>query len=82
MLRKNADVKGATDFTVKKYGSIDILVQNAGIYPIIPVMQMTPDDFEKILSVNLKSVFFFTKSVAEIMIKQGKGGKIVNITSI
>jgi len=75
-------VKRATDFAVKTYGSIDILVNNAGIYPIIPVMQMVPADFEKILAVNLKSVFLFTKSVGEIMIKQGKGGKIINITSI
>jgi 2-deoxy-D-gluconate 3-dehydrogenase len=75
-------VNSATDFAVKTYGGIDILVNNAGIYPIIPVMQMTASDFEKILSVNLKSVFLFTKSVAEVMIKQGRGGKIINITSI
>lgn len=76
------DVKQATDFAVKTYGSIDILINNAGIYPIIPVMKMAPADFEKILSVNLKSVFLFTKAVSEVMIKQGRGGKIINITSI
>lgn len=75
-------VKDTTDFAVKTYGAIDILVNNAGIYPIIPVMQMTPADFEKILAVNLKSVFLFTKAVADVMIKKGKGGKIINITSI
>ena len=76
------DVKRATDFAVATYGNIDILVNNAGIYPIIPVMQMTSADFEKILAVNLKSVFLFTKAVSEVMIKQGRGGKIINITSI
>lgn len=75
-------VKRATDFAVKTYDGIDILINNAGIYPIIPVMQMTPADFEKILAVNLKSVFLFTKTVSEVMIKQGRGGKIINITSI
>ncbi|MDP2696401.1 MAG: SDR family oxidoreductase [bacterium] len=75
-------IKDATDFAVKTYGTLDILVNNAGIYPIIPVMQMTPADFEKILADNLKSVYLFTKSAGEIMIKQGKGGKIINITSI
>ncbi|KKT95013.1 MAG: Short-chain dehydrogenase/reductase SDR [Parcubacteria group bacterium GW2011_GWA2_45_15] len=75
-------VKEATDFAVSKYGSVDVLVNNAGIYPIIPVMQMSAADFEKILAVNLKSVFLFTKYVAEVMIKQGRGGKIINITSI
>lgn len=75
-------VKEATAFTVNTYGSVDILVNNAGIYPIIPVMQMTSVDFEKILATNLKSVFLFTKSVGEVMITQGTGGKIINITSI
>jgi len=75
-------VKNATDFALKTYGSIDILVNNAGIYPIIPVMQMKPNDFDKILAINLKSVFLFTKSVAEVMVNQGRGGKIINITSI
>jgi 2-deoxy-D-gluconate 3-dehydrogenase len=75
-------VTDATKFAVSTYGGVDILVNNAGIYPIIPVMRMTPADFEKILAVNLKSVFLFTKSVAEEMIKQGRGGKIINITSV
>ncbi len=75
-------VRDATNFAVKTYGSIDILVNNVGIYPLVPVMQMAPSDFEKILAVNLKSAFFFTKAAGEIMIKQGKGGKIINITSI
>lgn len=75
-------VTDATDFAMKTYGGIDILVNNAGIYPIIPVMQMASVDFEKILAINLKSVFLFTKFVGEVMIKQGRGGKIINITSI
>ncbi len=79
---QESEVKRATDFAVEKYGGIDILVNNAGIYPMIPVMQMQAGDFEKILAVNLKSAFFFTKTVAEAMIKQKRGGKIVNITSI
>lgn len=77
-----ADVLSAVAFAEKTYGGIDILVNNAGIYPIIPVMQMTAVDFEKIVAVNLKSVFLFTKAASEVMIKQGRGGKIINITSI
>ena len=76
------DVKKAIDFTVHTFGGIDILVNNAGIYPVVSVMQMTSADFEKVLAVNLKSVFLFTKAVSEVMIKQGKGGKIINVTSI
>ena len=76
------DVQRATDFVVQTYGGIDILVNNAGIYPFFPVMEMSPSDFEKILAVNLKSVFLFTKAAGAEMIKRGRGGKIINITSI
>lgn len=79
---RQEEVKSATDFAVEKFGGVDILVNNAGIYPVIPVMQMQAEDFEKILTVNLKSAFFFTKAAAEVMIKQNRGGKIINITSI
>jgi len=76
------DVQAAVRFAATTYGGIDILVNNAGIYPQIPVMKMGLETFEKILSVNLKSVFLFTKAVSEVMIEQGRGGKIINITSI
>ena len=76
------DVKKMVEKTLETYGSVDILVNNAGIYPSIPVMQMSLMDFDKVLSINLKGVFLTTKYVAEVMIKQGRGGKIINITSI
>jgi 2-deoxy-D-gluconate 3-dehydrogenase len=79
---EESDVAATVHSAVSTYGGIDILVNNAGIYPIKPVMQMTAADFEKILAVNLKSVFLFTKAVGEVMIKQARGGKIINITSI
>lgn len=76
------NIKKMVDFAVKTYKSLDILVNNAGIYPMIPMMQMDTATFEKILAVNLKGVFFSTKAASEVMIKQGKGGKIINISSI
>ena len=75
-------VRNTVETAKNTYGGIDILVNNAGIYPIIPVMQMGLENFEKILAVNLKSVFLFTKAAADVMIGQGRGGKIINITSI
>jgi 2-deoxy-D-gluconate 3-dehydrogenase len=75
-------VAEAVAFAVKSYGRIDILVNNAGIYPTIPVMSLQPSEFDKIIAVNLRSVFLFTKAAAGQMIKQGSGGKIINITSI
>lgn len=76
------DVKNLIAQTVADFGSIDILVNNAGIYPNIPVAKMTFADFDKILAVNLEGVFLTTKYASEQMIIQGKGGKIINITSI
>ena len=76
------NVKNLVEQTVKEFGSIDILVNNAGIYPNIPVAKMTFADFDKILAVNLEGVFLTTKYSSEQMIKQGNGGKIINITSI
>jgi 2-deoxy-D-gluconate 3-dehydrogenase len=76
------DVESVIEHAVTTYGTIDILVNNAGIYPQSPMLQMPLETFEKILSVNLKSVFMLTKAVSEIMIRQGKGGKIINVTSI
>lgn len=76
------DVKKMVAETVAAYGGVDILVNNAGIYPSIPVSQMTLADFDRVLSVNLKGVFLCTKYVSEQIIKQQRGGKIINVTSI
>lgn len=67
---------------VKFGGGVDILVNNAGIYPSIPLMHMSLTDFEKVISVNVMGVFLTTKYVGAEMIKQARGGKIINITSI
>ena len=75
-------VERMVEVATEAYGGLDILVNNAGIYPNVPVMELSEESFEHILSVNLKGVFLCTKACAAQMIKQGKGGKIINITSI
>lgn len=65
--------------TVKKFGKLDILVNNAGIYPFKPFEQIQESDWDKVISVNLKSVFLCSQRAVQEM-KQG--GKIVNISSI
>lgn len=75
------DIKSMIAFAKDRFGSVDILVNNAGIYPPVPVAQMTEEQFEKVMHVNLRSVFLATKHAAEVMKAQG-GGKIINVTSI
>ena len=65
----------------RKYEKIDILVNNAGIYPQKAFLDMTADDWNKVLRVNLNGVFHCTKAVIPKMVKQ-RYGKIVNIASI
>lgn len=76
------DVLGLVAETVKEFGSLDILVNNAGIYPNVTLSNMKSTDFDKVISVNLKGVFLCTKYASQEMLKAGKGGRIINITSV
>lgn len=67
---------------VKEFGGIDILVNNAGIYPTVPMLEMSPEQFDRVYRLNLKALAFTSKAVARQMIKQKTPGKIVNIASI
>lgn len=67
---------------VTEFGGVDILVNNAGIYPTMPVLTATKEDFEKVIHTNLMGAFFTAQAAAKQMIAGGKGGKIINITSI
>lgn len=78
---KEQEIAHMVRFAQEKFGRLDILVNNAGIYPPKPVEQMSEDDFEKVMHVNLRSVFLATKYAAKVM-KEQKSGKIINVTSI
>ena len=65
--------------TIASFGKIDILINNAGIYPFIPFLEMSENDWDKVMDVNLKSVFLTSQAAAKLM---PAGGKIVNISSI
>jgi 3-oxoacyl-[acyl-carrier protein] reductase len=65
---------------VAAFGKVDILVNNAGICPRIPIDEMTEEWFDKIINVNLKSMFFLSRAAADVM-KLQKWGRIVNISS-
>lgn len=78
---KTADVERMAKTCLDKFGRVDILVNNAGIYRAYNLHEMSEEDWDTILSVNLKSVFLGSKIVIPEMLKQGKG-KIISITSI
>ncbi|MEM0157011.1 MAG: SDR family NAD(P)-dependent oxidoreductase [Thermoplasmataceae archaeon] len=67
---------------VKLFGGIDVLINNAGIYPMVPMMEMKQELFDKVYAVNLKAAAFTCREAARQMVKQGSGGKIVVIASI
>ncbi len=67
---------------VSEFGRVDIMVNNAGIETRTSILETTEEQYEKVLSINLKSAFFGTQLAAQQMIKQGGGGRIINITSV
>lgn len=68
--------------TVAKLGGIDILFNNAGIIRRAPVVEFTEEDWDEVMDVNLRSLFFLSQAAAKMMIAQGRGGKIVNVASM
>jgi glucose 1-dehydrogenase len=67
---------------VEKFGRVDIMVNNAGVETRTSLLDTTEAEYDKILTINLKSAFFGTQLAAKQMIKQGGGGRIINMTSI
>lgn len=79
-----ADFNAAQNFVadvLKEFGSVDVLINNAGITKDNLLMRMSEADFDKVLEVNLKSVFNLTKAVIRPMMKQRKGS-IINMSSV
>ena len=67
---------------LEKFGRIDILVNNAGIIKRQDSIEFSEENWDTVMSVNLKTVFFLSQAVAKQFIKQGSGGKIINIASM
>src|SRR5215831_8640680 len=80
---KLADLQMLVDrAAVSKFGRVDVMVNNAGIETRTSILDTTEDQYDKVMAINLKSAFFGTQIAAKQMIKQGGGGRIINITSV
>ena len=75
------DCENMAQQAIAKFEKIDVLVNNAGITKDSLLLRMTPEDFEKVININLKGTFNVTKSIVPYMMKK-RTGKIVNISSV
>ena len=78
---QKADVDALIAFTLQQFGRIDILVNNAGVTHAADFLDLAEDDFDRVLRINLKSMFLCGQAAARVMVKQGKGA-IINMSSV
>ena len=81
-LMKLDDIPSIVDKALSEFGRIDILVNNAGIIRRNDAIDFSEQDWDDVMNINIKSVFFMSQAVAKQFIKQGEGGKIINIASM
>ena len=75
-------IDGIIDAAIKKFGRIDILINNAGIIRREEAINFSEKDWDDVMNINVKTVFFFSQAVAKQYIKQGTGGKIISVASM
>ncbi len=80
-VRDSAAVQAAVNGAVSSFGTIDVLVNNAGITRDTLILRMSEADWDEVIAVNLRGTFLFTRAVSKVMIKK-RSGTIVNIASI
>lgn len=80
-VRENKSVDRMVEIAVQKFGRLDILVNNAGVIIRKKAIEISEEEWDRVMDVNLKGVFFTSQSVAREMIKK-RSGKIINISSI
>ncbi|HEV2654359.1 MAG TPA: L-iditol 2-dehydrogenase [Ktedonobacteraceae bacterium] len=80
-VRDQQQVQAMIDTAVQEFGGLDILVNNAGVGRIIPFLETTEQDWNFMFDINCKGLLWCSQAAARVMIKQGRGGKIVNLAS-
>jgi 2-deoxy-D-gluconate 3-dehydrogenase len=81
-LSQTAEVPRIVDTTVAKLGRIDILFNNAGIIRRADLVEFTEKDWDDVININQRTLFFLSQAVAKVMIRQGQGGRIINTASM
>ncbi len=81
-LMERENIKIVIEETLKEFGKIDILINNAGIIRRNPALEFNEEDWQDVIDLNLNTTFFLSQAVAKEFVKQGTGGKIVNIASM
>jgi 2-dehydro-3-deoxy-D-gluconate 5-dehydrogenase len=76
-----SELTGVVDHVVREWGRLDILVNNAGIIHRMPALEYREEDWDDVIQVDLKAVFFLSQAAARVMIPQG-GGKIIQVASL
>lgn len=79
---KVPDAEKTVQEALGAFGDLNILVNNAGVYPFASTTEMTEAVWDRTLDINLKGVMFFSQAAARAMIAKGHGGKIINIASV
>ena len=75
------EVREMVATVARQLGPIDVLINNAGVFPRVPFLDMTEADWDHVLDVNLKGSFFCAQAAARCMVETGRAGAIVNLTS-
>ncbi len=76
-----ASIKEAVRAVDERFGGIDILVNNAALFDLAPIVDITRESYDRLFAVNVAGVLFTMQAVARTMIARGKGGKIINMAS-
>ncbi|MBN1154153.1 2-dehydro-3-deoxy-D-gluconate 5-dehydrogenase KduD [candidate division KSB1 bacterium] len=81
-LSRKESVEQIISIARKTMGSIDILVNNAGIIRRAPLTEFNEKDWDDVMNINIRTLFFLSQAAAKVMLEQGRGGKIINTASM